>query len=112
MPPGTTFGRGAVSVKTSALTDPTWQSFASRTSTLLAVAGDNPLTFLPALATSTGRPEVSVAPFVPYGLSANGRRAMQTAVTNPARCIAVMPHHLGRAFAIGNEGFNFNRLDG
>lgn len=95
LPPGTPFVRGVVLVETAALADPVWQSFAAGTSTLLAVAGDNPLTSLPALATATGRPEVSVAPFVPYGLSANGRRAMQTAVANPSLCIAVMPHHPG-----------------
>ncbi|MBK8037920.1 MAG: hypothetical protein IPK22_12455 [Verrucomicrobiaceae bacterium] len=111
LPPGTTFVRAVVSVETTALTDSTWQAFAQRTSSLLATSGHSPVGSLASLATTTGRPEVAVAPVVPYGLSANGRRAMQTAVANPGRCVAVIPHHPGRMFMTGNDGFNFNRLD-
>lgn len=111
LPPGIPFVRAVVSVETTALTDATWQVFAQRTSSLLATSGHNPVGSLASLAASTGRPEVAVAPVVPYGLSANGRRAMQTAVANPGRCAAVIPHHPGRMFMTGNDGFNFNRLD-
>jgi acetyl esterase/lipase len=112
LPPGASFVRGVISVENSALTQPTWQSFAERNSVLLAVAGTNPQGSLASLATATGRAEVNVAPYVPYGLSSGGRNAMQTAVANPTRCLAVIPHHPGRMFMTGNDGFNFNRLDG
>lgn len=109
--PATTFVRGVVSVENAALADPTWRAFAGRTHMLLADTGHSPAGRLAALATATGHPEVAVAPFVPFGLSANGRRALQTAVALPERCIAVIPQRPGRCFATGNEGFNFNRLD-
>lgn len=107
----TSFVRGVVSVETSALSDPVWQVFAARNGVLLADTGHAPAGRLANLAAATGHPEVAVAPFVPFGLSANGRRALETAIALPDRCIAVIPQRPGRCFAIGNEGFNFNRLD-
>ncbi len=112
LPPGISFVRAVVSVETSYLTNASWQGLAERQGLLLAVAGNNPQSSLSALATATGHPEVLVAPYVPYGLSANGRRSMQTAVASPGRVLAVLAHHPGRMFAQGNDGFNFNRLDG
>lgn len=107
----TSFVRGVVSVETSALSDAVWQAFAARNGVLLADTGHAPAGRLANLAAATGHPEVAVAPFVPYGLSANGRRALETAIALPDRCIAVIPQRPGRCYAIGNEGFNFNRLD-
>jgi acetyl esterase/lipase len=109
--PSTTFVRGVISVEPVALTDPTWQAFAARTSTLLLV-GPEPQNSLATLATTTGKPEVSVAPYVPYGISSGGVSALRNAMLNPTRCIAVIPQHPGRLFFPGNDAFNFSHLDG
>jgi hypothetical protein len=112
LPPSATFVRGVVAVEPTALTDATWQAFAGRTSMLLAVLTDTPQNSLASLATVTGKPEVTVAPYVPYGLSSGGVAAIKTAMANPTRCIAVIPQHPGRLFLKDNDAFNFNRLDG
>ncbi|MCX6857022.1 MAG: hypothetical protein NTV80_19195 [Verrucomicrobia bacterium] len=112
LPPSATFVRGVIAVESTALTDATWQSFANRTSMLLAALTDTPQNSLAALATATGRPEVNVAPFVPAGVSSGGVSALQNAMNNPTRCIAVIPIHPGRLFFTGNDAFNFNHIDG
>ena len=63
---------------------------------------------LPALAASSGHPEIANAPFVTCGTSAGANAATATALANPARAIAVVGLH-GAMMALGNDGFNANR---
>lgn len=65
------------------------------------------LTDLPAIARTTGHPEIANAPLVLTGNSAASVGAVQTAIGNPARVVAIIGTH--GAMLAGNDGFNVNR---
>ena len=63
---------------------------------------------LPAIAATSGHPEIANAPFATCGTSAGASAAASTAIANPTRALAVVGLH-GVMFAQGNTGFNANR---
>lgn len=106
LPPGVTNLRAMVVGGTPLAggTSQIWRDFCAAQRVGLAQS----VTDLPALAASSGHPEIANASFVTCGTSAGASAAASTAIANPARAIAVVGLH-GAMKALGNDGFNANR---
>ena len=82
-----------------------WQTFCATNRVGLAQLSSD----LPAIATTTSHPEIAHAPLVLTGNSAASEGAVATAIASPANVVAIIGTH-GAMLAIGNDGFNVNRI--
>jgi hypothetical protein len=106
LPPGVTTIRAMVvgGVPLQGGTSQIWRDFALAQ----RVGYAQTLSDLPAIAASSGHPEIANAPFVSIGNSAGASAAAALAIANPTPAAAVVGLH-GVMFAQGNTGFNANR---